>query len=59
VTWRFRQRWPVWRSAVCSENNSLVRIDNDAYFMSSDGYLMPAYKDQRPPDLRYFSQPRK
>jgi hypothetical protein len=49
----------VWRSAVCSEDNSLVRIDNDAYFLSSDGYLMPTYKDQPPPDLRYFNPSRK
>jgi hypothetical protein len=24
--------------------------------MSADGYLMPAKKDQPPPDLRYFKQ---
>jgi hypothetical protein len=27
--------------------------------MSADGYLMPAKKDQPPPDLRYFNQARK
>ena len=47
---------PIWRSAVCSEGNSLVRVDNDAYYLSSDGYLMPTYKDQPPPDLRYFNR---
>jgi len=24
--------------------------------LSADGYLMPAKKDQPPPDLRYFKQ---
>jgi hypothetical protein len=27
--------------------------------MSADGYLMPARKDQPPPDLRYFKQTKK
>jgi hypothetical protein len=30
-----------------------------AYFMSADGYLMPARKNQAPPDLRYFKQTQK
>jgi hypothetical protein len=51
---------PNWRSAVCAEDNSLVRIQNDAYFVTpNDGYLMPTYKDQPPPDLKFFNQPRK
>ena len=50
---------PIWRSAVCSENNSLVRIEDDAYFVTPDGYLMPTYKDQPPPDLKFFNRPRK
>ena len=47
---------PVWDSDVCSEDNSLVRIGKDAYFLSSDGYLMPMKKGQSAPDLRYFKQ---
>ncbi len=47
---------PVWHSDVCSENNTHVRIGNENYFLSADGYLMPAKKDQPPPDLRYFKQ---
>jgi hypothetical protein len=47
---------PMWQTAVCAENNSMVRIGSDAYYMSQDGYLMPLMKDQRPPDLRYFSR---
>lgn len=47
---------PVWRTAVCAENNSMVRIGKDAYYQSQDGYLMPLKKNQAPPDLRYFTQ---
>jgi hypothetical protein len=47
---------PVWHSAVCAADNSLVRIGEDAFFMSPDGYLMPIKKNQAPPDLRYFKQ---
>jgi hypothetical protein len=28
----------------------------ELHFVSGDGYLMPARKDQEPPDLRYFKQ---
>jgi hypothetical protein len=50
---------PVWREVVCAENNLHVRIGTDDYFLSAEGHLMPTRKDQAPPDLRYFSQPRK
>jgi hypothetical protein len=50
---------PVWRSAVCAADNSLVRIGEDAYFTSPDGYLMPIKKNQPPPDLRYFKRTQK
>jgi hypothetical protein len=50
---------PVWHSAVCAADNSLVRIGEDAFYMSPDGYIMPIKKDQAPPDLRYFKQPQK
>jgi hypothetical protein len=36
-----------------------VRIGNDSYMLSADGLLMPAKKDQPPPDLRYFKRPGK
>jgi hypothetical protein len=49
----------VWHSAVCAADNSLVRIGEDAFFMSPDGYLMPITKDQPPPDLRYFKKSEK
>ena len=40
----------------CSENNNHIEINNEIYYLSADGYLMPAKKDQKPPDLRYFTQ---
>ena len=36
-----------------------LTLGKENYFMSGDGYLMPARKDQAPPDLRYFKQTRK
>ena len=47
---------PWWREVVCTENNVHVQIQNDNYMISADGYLMPAKKDQPPPDLLYFKQ---
>jgi hypothetical protein len=47
---------PVWISQACAEGNSLARIGDAAYYLSADGYLMPATKGQQPPDLRYFQQ---
>ncbi|MEA2987839.1 MAG: hypothetical protein QOG83_550 [Alphaproteobacteria bacterium] len=45
-----------WQTAVCAENNSMVRIGKEPYYMSQDGYLMPVKKDQQPPDLKYFKR---
>ncbi len=45
-----------WIEEVCPENNPHIRIQNDNYMLSADGYLMPAKKGQKPPDLRYFDQ---
>jgi hypothetical protein len=42
--------------AVCGEGNGHVGIGNEVYFLSGDGLLMPATKDQPPPDLRYFKK---
>jgi len=50
---------PFWREYICSERNEHVNIGKENYFMSADGYLMPAKKDQAPPDLRFFKQPAK
>ncbi len=53
------KRKPFWQTAVCAENNSMVRIGQQPYYQSQEGYLMPLKKDQPPPDLRYFKQPAK
>ena len=56
---RNAEKHPVWRETVCAENNHHVVIGTENYFLSAEGYLMPAKKDQPPPDLRYFNQGRK
>ena len=48
-----------WREDVCAEGNAHVGLGKENYFLSADGLLMPAKKDQPPPDLRYFRQSRK
>lgn len=50
---------PWWVEDNCSENNPHIRIQGEAYFLSAEGFIMPAKKGQRPPDLRYFNQPQK
>ena len=51
-----RERNVLWFENNCNENNHHVVIGTQNYFVSGDGYLMPARKDQPPPDLRYFKQ---
>jgi hypothetical protein len=53
---RVAQARPVWRESECIENNSHVLIGNEHYMISWDGLLMPAKKNQAPPDLRYFER---
>ena len=50
---------PVWHEAVCPENNPHVVIADEPYMLSAGGFLMPAKKDQAPPNLKYFPQARK
>jgi hypothetical protein len=46
---------PIWFGhSVCGEGNVHVGIGKEVYFLSSDGLLMPAMRNQPPPDLRYF-----
>jgi hypothetical protein len=47
---------PFWRDNNCSETNNHVVIGKEGYMLSADGFLMPAKKDQPPPDLRYFKK---
>jgi len=57
---RTQTKRPIWwKETVCAENNVHVSIGNEIYFPGGDGLLMPAKKDQSPPDLRYFSRPQK
>jgi hypothetical protein len=37
----------------------LFRSGEENYFLSGEWMLMPAKKDQAPPDLRYFKQGQK
>jgi hypothetical protein len=48
---------PEWPEYFCGEANNQVLIGKENYFLSADGFLMPARKNQAPPDLRYFKQP--
>jgi hypothetical protein len=54
-----RELNPIWYQNDCSEDNHHVTVGKENYFLSADGYLMPAKKDQSPPDLKYFKQSRK
>jgi hypothetical protein len=45
---------PIWNENNCGEYNNHIKIGNEGYMLSADGFLMPAKKDQAPPDLRYF-----
>jgi hypothetical protein len=47
---------PDWPEYACGEENLHVQVGKENYFVSGDGFLMPARKDQLPPDLRYFKQ---
>ena len=54
---RVAAKGPIWwREDICAENNVHVMIANEDFYLSADGLLMPARKDQAPPDLRYFKQ---
>jgi hypothetical protein len=50
---------PVWTEYVCAASQGHVHIGNENYFLSGEGLLMPAKKNQTPPDLRYFKQTQK
>ena len=50
---------PLWQTAVCAENNSMVKIGTEPYYLSQEGHLMPVKKNQPPPDLRHFKSQQK
>jgi hypothetical protein len=47
---------PDWIEFYTTESNAQIAIGKENYFLSGDGLLMPAKKNQAPPDLRYFKQ---
>ena len=49
-----REPNPIWYQNDCSEDNRHVFLGKEHYVISADDFLMPAKKDQAPPDLRYF-----
>ena len=51
-----RYRDFIWVENNCAEGNAHVGIGKENYMLSADGLLMPARKNQAPPDLRYFQQ---
>ncbi len=56
---RDQDRYPTIGEYICAEDNSHVHIGKENYYLSADGFLMPAKKNQAPPDLRYFKQTQK
>ena len=50
---------PIYVEFVCAEGNEHVKLGEESYMISADGYLMPAKKGQKPPDMRYFNRPSK
>ena len=56
---RNSKRYPNFSRISCMEGTQDVVIGKENYYLSADGLLMPAKKDQPPPDLRYFKQPQK
>jgi hypothetical protein len=51
-----REHEAIWYEYPCAENNEHVFIGKENYYLSADGNLMPARKDQAPPDLRFFDK---
>jgi hypothetical protein len=48
--------YPNFSRVTCMEGTNQIVIGKENYFLSAEGFLMPAKKDQAPPDLRYFKQ---
>jgi hypothetical protein len=60
VTRKFkREPKEAWTEYFCGENNNLINIGQHSYYINYDGNLMPMEKDEPPPGLRGFDQPKK
>jgi hypothetical protein len=46
----------IWVESICQENNDHLKLGNEVYMRSADGFLMPAKKGQPAPDLKYFAK---
>ena len=51
-----REKNPIWFEYNCAEGNHHVLIGKENYYINSDGFLMPTKKQQKPPDLKFFTQ---
>jgi len=47
-----------WVESICPESNNYVFIEGETYLKGVDGKLTPTRKNQPPPDMRHFAQPR-
>ena len=57
VTKKYRkEQKPIFVESICNEANPHIKIGKENYMVGADGMLMPAKKDQAPPDLRHFKQ---
>ncbi len=54
-----REKKPIWVESICSEGNVHVNIGGQHYMLNGEGELMPAMKDEPPPDLKHFNQTKK
>jgi hypothetical protein len=55
VTKKYRKELkPIFIESICSEANPHIRIGKENYMVGADGLLMPAKKNQTPPDLSHF-----
>jgi hypothetical protein len=53
---RIDEPQPEWLEMNCAENNVHIRLGKENYYIGADGLLMPAKKNQAPPDLKWFRQ---
>ena len=56
---RLAEKVEQWPETWCQEGNANIVIGKENYFLRADGILMPAKKNQAPPDLRYFEKAKK
>jgi hypothetical protein len=54
-----REKKPIWVESICAEGNVHVNIGGQHYMLNGEGELMPAMKDEPPPDLKHFQQMKK